>query len=73
MPKSALLDSFCVSPSRPAQSDDANIIFVHGSLERKSQKGRDANADRDVNNQELKNGAMRKSARDLVLLECLNS
>jgi hypothetical protein len=57
MPKSALLDSFCVSPSRPAQSDDANIIFVHGSLERKSQKGRDANADRDVNNQELKDSS----------------
>jgi hypothetical protein len=52
-----LLDSFCVSPSRPAQSDDANIIFVHGSLERKSQKGRDANADRDVNNQELKDSS----------------
>jgi hypothetical protein len=46
-----------VSPSRPAQSDDANIIFVHGSLERKSQKGRDANADRDVNNQELKDSS----------------
>src|ERR1700732_860166 len=40
MPKSALLDSFCVSPSRPTQSDDANIVFVHGSPATKSRKGK---------------------------------
>jgi hypothetical protein len=68
-----LLDSFCVSPSRPAQSDDANIIFVHGSLERKSQKGRDANADRGVNHQELKDSRRTKSRADFRIAPFLTS
>jgi len=49
-----------MSPSRPAQSDDANIVFVHGSPERKSQKGQDANADMAGSTQELKHSRTRE-------------
>ena len=45
MPKSTLLGSFSVSLTRPGESDDTNIVFVHGSPARKGQKGQDANAE----------------------------
>ena len=45
MPKSNLLDSFGLSLTKPAESDDTDIVFVHGSPVRKGQKGQDANAE----------------------------
>jgi len=45
MPQSTLLGSFSVSLTRPGESDDTNIVFVHGSPARKGQKGQDANAE----------------------------